>query len=108
MSDFDLKPTNTLAMASLDALKNEGLEDPKINSNISKLATLDLDESYMIKTINFSMEFRNRRYISFFSIWVAKLVIIFLYRMCFISITSDSDNVSFIYGNTSYMYFLEI
>ena len=56
MSDFDLKPTNTLAMASLDALKNEGLEDPKINSNISKLATLDLDESYMIKTINFINE----------------------------------------------------
>lgn len=56
MSDFDLKPTNTLAMASLDALKNEGLEDPKINGNISKLATMDLDESYMIKTINFINE----------------------------------------------------
>ena len=56
MSDFELKPTNTLAMASLDALKNEGLEDPKINGNISKLATMDLDESYMIKTINFINE----------------------------------------------------
>ena len=47
--DYNFNPT----LKTLDALKNEGLEDPKINGNISKLATMDLDESYMIKTINF-------------------------------------------------------
>lgn len=49
-----IEPTNTLACANFDVLKIDGVEDPYIN--VSKLATLDMEESYFAKCVKFVNE----------------------------------------------------
>lgn len=48
---------STLDIANFDVLKMDGVEDPLINVN--KLVTIDLEESYISKGINFINECRN-------------------------------------------------
>ena len=50
-------PTNTLASASFDVLKLDGVEDPLIDVN--KLATLDFEECYFAAAVNFINECNN-------------------------------------------------
>jgi hypothetical protein len=57
MNTYGLNPTNTLASASFDVLKMDGIEDPLINVN--KLATMDLEESYFSIGVAFINECRD-------------------------------------------------
>lgn len=50
------EPTNTLASANFDILKMDAVEDPLINVN--KLATLDFEECYTAKVVEFINECR--------------------------------------------------
>lgn len=58
MNNMDnlFEPTNTLASANFDILKIDAIEDPLINVN--KLATLDFEESYTAKAVEFINESR--------------------------------------------------
>ena len=55
--DYDFIPTNSMASASFDILKMDGIEEPSID--INKLATLDIEESYFIESIDFLNETNN-------------------------------------------------
>ena len=58
--DYDFIPTNSMASASFDILKMDGIEEPSID--INKLATLDIEESYFIESIDFLNETNNELY----------------------------------------------
>jgi len=65
--DIMFEPTNTLASANFDILKVDAVEDPLINVN--KLATMDFEENYTAKVVDFINECRNEitdRKISFY------------------------------------------
>ena len=51
---FGLTPTNSLASASFDVLKIDGVEDPLIN--VDTLSNFDLEESYFSQAISFISE----------------------------------------------------
>lgn len=51
------EPTNSLASANFDILKMDAIEDPLINVN--KLATIDFEESYLARTVEFINECRS-------------------------------------------------
>ena len=57
MNNYGFNPVNTLASASFDVLKMDGIEDPLINVN--KLATADFEESYFAMGVEFINECRN-------------------------------------------------
>lgn len=50
-------PTNTVALPDFDVLKFDAVEDPLID--VTKLTTVDFEESYFATTVNFIMENRN-------------------------------------------------
>ena len=50
----DLSPTNSLVCASFDVFKMDAVEDPLINVN--KLATMDIEESYVALAVGFIKE----------------------------------------------------
>lgn len=50
-------PTNTVALPNFDVLKFDAVEDPLID--VTKLTTVDFEESYFATTVNFIMENRN-------------------------------------------------
>lgn len=57
MNNYGFNPVNTLASASFDVLKMDGIEDPLINVN--KLATADFEESYFAMGVEFINECSN-------------------------------------------------
>ena len=50
-------PTNTVSLSNFDVLKFDAVEDPLID--VTKLTTVDFEESYFATTVNFIMENRN-------------------------------------------------